>query len=415
MKKSLFYIAFILITMVSIFAQESQLNYSKILSGIWYTTKEPNRLSSNHFSWGTSKTVPNGTYEFDLLTDKKILTIPGFGIFNVISITPTEPGLVRVTFYFNRGDFNASVIIKIIREDEIKIIEFENLEINILSTPSYYKIDGPKLASLNDSRVRIRKEPNLDSETIGHLDKDQNVYVLEKTQKKIKIGEMESVWYKIKTFNGVEGWAYGFFINLNNNIAEIIYETGDIPIVRRIDEDMISNVNIIYRSESDAILNLDEIEPDQIITDILDKPIRNKNIRILSEYSSNSRFRNIEKILELFEIIVLPSDIEKINNLGYYRSFIIKTSNFRLRVTKEYNQIFRLFIFEYSNNSASYDYLLKVGVDKNYIKENLGLPTSQSSERNIWVYDSFKSLRQINIFFEENIVQKIQLVSWGGI
>jgi hypothetical protein len=30
----------------------------------------------------------------------------------------------------------------------------------------------------------------------------------------MKIGNMNFVWYKIKTLDGIEGWAYGYFIDL---------------------------------------------------------------------------------------------------------------------------------------------------------------------------------------------------------
>lgn len=269
--------------------------------------------------------------------------------------------------------------------------------------------------TLNQSRVRIRKEPNLNGEQIGYLNKDQTVYILDRTTESMKIGDMDSAWYKIKTTDGLEGWSYGYFIDLNNSIAEVLFDSND-TIIRRIDDDMISNVNVIYKSESDAIINIDEIEPNTIVTDILDKPVVNKNIQILSEYTSNSRFRNIVKLLEQFEIMLFPSDIEKINNIeGYYSSFWIQTSDIRLKISKEGRQQFRIFIFEYAHNSDLYDYKLKIGLSDLDIKDFLGQPTSYSPTRNIWVYNSFKTLRQINIFWEDNIINKVQLVSWGGI
>ncbi|MBB6480879.1 SH3 domain-containing protein [Spirochaeta isovalerica] len=67
---------------------------------------------------------------------------------------------------------------------------------------------------LNNYRVRIRTQPNLNGEQIGYLDKNQKVRILDHTEEPMQIGEMNSVWYKIRTEDGLEGWAYGHFIDL---------------------------------------------------------------------------------------------------------------------------------------------------------------------------------------------------------
>jgi len=70
---------------------------------------------------------------------------------------------------------------------------------------------------LNDSRVRVRKEPNLNGEHITFIDKAQIVEILEITNDKMKIDNMESEWYKVKTDSGLIGWSYGFFIDVLDN------------------------------------------------------------------------------------------------------------------------------------------------------------------------------------------------------
>lgn len=77
---------------------------------------------------------------------------------------------------------------------------------------------------LNESRVRIRTEPNLESEHIGFLEKDQIVYILDETKQSMKIGNMNSVSYKIKTMDGIIGWSYGYFIDPNIETDEIDYD-----------------------------------------------------------------------------------------------------------------------------------------------------------------------------------------------
>lgn len=67
---------------------------------------------------------------------------------------------------------------------------------------------------LNNYRVRIRTQPNLNGEQLGYLDKNQKVRILDQTSEPMQIGEMNSVWYKIRTEDDLEGWAYGYFIDL---------------------------------------------------------------------------------------------------------------------------------------------------------------------------------------------------------
>jgi hypothetical protein len=77
---------------------------------------------------------------------------------------------------------------------------------------------------VNDSRVRIRKEPNLDGENIGYLNKDQIVFILDETLESMKIGKMDSVWFKIRTLDGIEGWSYGYFIDPDIDSLEVDYD-----------------------------------------------------------------------------------------------------------------------------------------------------------------------------------------------
>lgn len=73
-----------------------------------------------------------------------------------------------------------------------------------------------KYGLLNNSRVRIRIAPNLQSEHIGFLDESQRVEILEITEDKMKIENMESEWYRIKTDSGLIGWSYGYFIDIED-------------------------------------------------------------------------------------------------------------------------------------------------------------------------------------------------------
>jgi hypothetical protein len=92
-----------------------------------------------------------------------------------------------------------------------------------------------------------------------------------------------------------------FFLIINIQISYgdeniiIEYNAKYIEIKRGEDADVISNVDIIYRPESDVIVNINDIEPLPIVSEILDKPINNRNISMLSEYSKKDSMLVLKK------------------------------------------------------------------------------------------------------------------------
>lgn len=70
---------------------------------------------------------------------------------------------------------------------------------------------------LNDSHVRVRQSPNLQAQVLETLRKGYNVEVLERSGARMKIGQTEDYWYKIRTAAGVEGWAYGAYLDLSSD------------------------------------------------------------------------------------------------------------------------------------------------------------------------------------------------------
>ncbi|WP_020614629.1 SH3 domain-containing protein [Sediminispirochaeta bajacaliforniensis] len=65
---------------------------------------------------------------------------------------------------------------------------------------------------VNDDRVRVRTAPNLESDTLGYVNRGDAVMIKDETKELMKIGDMEAVWYRIG-FEGKEGWVYGWFVD----------------------------------------------------------------------------------------------------------------------------------------------------------------------------------------------------------
>jgi hypothetical protein len=73
---------------------------------------------------------------------------------------------------------------------------------------------APTRGVLNDSRVRMRAYPTLGAEILGHLERGDRVEVLERSGLRESIGSMSDYWYRIRTEDGLAGWSYGHFIDL---------------------------------------------------------------------------------------------------------------------------------------------------------------------------------------------------------
>jgi len=96
-----------------------------------------------------------------------------------------------------------------------------NPETAVVNTESFRKwlvreghLFIPTRGVLNDSRVRVRVFPTLDAEILGHLERGDRVEVLERSGLRESIGDMNDFWYRIRREDGLAGWSYGAFIDL---------------------------------------------------------------------------------------------------------------------------------------------------------------------------------------------------------
>ncbi len=90
------------------------------------------------------------------------------------------------------------------------------LPVSILTAVDPLRVSG----RTNDSGLRVRSGPELGDEVIGSLPFDKNIEILDISDEKTDIGDMSARWYRIRNmWNGdeIEGWAYGYFIDVNPN------------------------------------------------------------------------------------------------------------------------------------------------------------------------------------------------------
>ena len=69
-------------------------------------------------------------------------------------------------------------------------------------------------ATLNDTRVRLRSEPNLSCETLGYLEKGDAVKIVDRSDEKFEIDGENWYWYEVETSDGKTGWIYGKYLDI---------------------------------------------------------------------------------------------------------------------------------------------------------------------------------------------------------
>jgi hypothetical protein len=181
------------------------------------------------FIWSTEKKAvrarlrssdPTGQVRF--LTNSVLLLPPQYAgqerwrLYNVEGTEVGEvafriPGADPLFFWFTPDLRRAVVCVR-------GQVNPETVVVNTESFRKWLEREGhlfiPTHGVLNDSRVRVRAHPTLGAEILGHLERGDRVEVLERSGLRESIGEMNDFWYRILTEDGLAGWAYGHFIDL---------------------------------------------------------------------------------------------------------------------------------------------------------------------------------------------------------
>jgi hypothetical protein len=200
----------------------------------------------------------------------------------------------------------------------------------------------------------------------------------------------------------------------NNKFLEIDFNISKVQFARFNNVDMTQNIPVIYKKQSDVIANINELEPNKKVIDILNEPFEKLNLSILSDFSEKRLFNGINELFEIFEIKISQDIIEKFNSNELYKLIKIKIENLNIYVYRDHKEYFKLLFTEYNNNFI-YEPKMKIGYNKTEIINSFGNPSSYSERRNMFIYISHKTGRQINIFFNNENVKLIQLISWNGI
>lgn len=68
---------------------------------------------------------------------------------------------------------------------------------------------------VQSNELKIRISPNTQSAEIGKLTRGTEIKILQKSAEPIKIGNLEAHWYQIVSPEGLKGWVYGAYLNVD--------------------------------------------------------------------------------------------------------------------------------------------------------------------------------------------------------
>ena len=71
-------------------------------------------------------------------------------------------------------------------------------------------------ATVNDFKVRLRSEPNLESETLSYFYEGSNVRIIDQTDEPYEIDGESHYWYKVESGTYPVGWVYGKYLDIEN-------------------------------------------------------------------------------------------------------------------------------------------------------------------------------------------------------
>ncbi len=83
-------------------------------------------------------------------------------------------------------------------------------------------IPGTARVMMDDLRIRI--SPNTMAAEIGRLKRESSVKILQRSTDKVKIGSHEAHWYQVATPDGLKGWVYGAYLDIEAaaDVAKVV-------------------------------------------------------------------------------------------------------------------------------------------------------------------------------------------------
>ena len=165
--------------------------------------------------------------------------------------------------------------------DENTIIQETKIEKEETSTEIKIEEKAKEYVYVNSvGGLRIRKNSDAESEKIGSLKNKEKVELISRGKVPVEIDGITSTWYEIKTEEGIQGFAFGGYLEETLNNVEIIQTVegnywdeqnrDNVTIINKGNGKLSVTTNIPIFSESQRIIEVQEIFHTDLFNDIID-------------------------------------------------------------------------------------------------------------------------------------------------
>jgi hypothetical protein len=165
--------------------------------------------------------------------------------------------------------------------DETTIIQETKIEKEETSTEIKVEEKAKEYVYVNSVEgLRIRKNSDAESEKIGSLKNKEKVELISRGKVPVEIDGITSTWYEIKTEEGIQGFAFGGYLEETLNNVEIIQTVegnywneqnrDNVTIKNKGNGKLSITTNIPIFSESQRIIEVQEIFHTDLFNDIID-------------------------------------------------------------------------------------------------------------------------------------------------
>ena len=202
-------------------AQNSAVSSESILDGFWTMSANP---QADYFEHNNI----DGLFGISTRSADGVLWDEGVGgPFTLTKIQTTKANTFIVTFWFDRGGFEAAYSLEYdsarmeLRAKILKGLEassggpwnkIPNSVQRIFSMKS--AAFDPSIGIINDDRVRLRKKFGIGSPVMRLLVLGEQVDITGKSVRREVIGDVSAYWYEVRCKDNSTGWVYGQYVDL---------------------------------------------------------------------------------------------------------------------------------------------------------------------------------------------------------
>ena len=202
-------------------------------------------------------------------------------------------------------------------------------------------------------------------------------------------------------------------IKNNSNSHVVIDIPQTIDIVRFNDDNVVSREPFEFKQESNSAKDIRFFIQNDTFYDFIHKPFYNLSVG-LDLSIERKRGMPVFDLLELFNIDkrdVGSYDFSKVKKYEIVRIIHDSIAIYLMAIDKE---LFKIFLIELNSESENYKSRLPLLSNKTDVINMLGSPYFFSKSEDVFIYRD-TNLFQINIYFTNNKISKIQYMVWEGV